>query len=245
MDKRTNSGEYWDGRLIKSERNPFPLAPRNLVEDGIVNPRNYELQNTRFGNYFGQLMRSEISQLPREHSAIQIFGVGLCRDYMWMKPAIMAGFDILIRDISLVACNKAQGILRRRFLARPGTTFREPGGLAWGRVKQEQILPTEIDPSRTVAVHASQFVEHQDCLGEFMRVFGKFIRHPGRRVYLVLPFLEDNPPDAVKWDSAKPPYAYEWQGPLVAGFGGRPNICILGRHKYFDRTYTCVRISGT
>lgn len=192
-------------------------------------------------------MKEEIPKFPHEKAELQIYGAGLCRDTIWIQAAIVAGFDVTIRDISKVACNKAQGLIAaKRMLAKENEPVRTPGGASWGRVRNEQILSTEvIDASKTIAIYASQFVEHQDDMPGFMRSFGKFIQHPGRRVYLVLPFLEDNPRGEVKWDSAKPLYAYEWQTPLVEGFGGKPDIRILGKHKYFNRMYTCVRLMGT
>jgi hypothetical protein len=217
-----------------------------LVEKGLVDEKIYLSQNNGFGNYFGRLMKAEIPGLNPKLGAIQIYGVGLCRDYMWIKSAVLAKFDILVRDVSQVACNRAQGILRTRGLvARDAFPKRTPGGAAYARFRNEKILSTEeIDPTKTVAIYASQFVEHQDDLSGFMQGFGRFIRHPGRNVYIVLPLREDNPADKVKFDSAIPPSMYDLEAPLIQGFGGRPNICFLGRHKYFDRTYTCVRFRG-
>jgi hypothetical protein len=68
---------------------------------------------------------------------------------------------------------------------------------------------------------------------------------PLRRIFLVLPRLEDNPPDKVRWNSAVLLNDSEWQVPLQKEFGdSRLKIDVLGTHNYFNRKYTMFRIAA-
>ncbi len=232
---KKNSGEYWDSRLRQSQDNPFPLAPADLLKKGLVNAANYSTQNMRFGLFCQRKMLAELENLNRD-GEIEIFGIGLARDIGWVLKAI-EHFGVKMWDHSTVARQNATLVLRPR-------TWLQMVEIAEGEV-MKGWKAGQIDREGVMAIYASQFLEHQgDALKSFAYHFGKFLRVPDRRIYLVLPRLEDNPPDKVKWDSAVPPLDHEWQVPLNEGFGGLTNICKLGTHKYFHRRYTFFRISG-
>lgn len=232
---KKNSGEYWDFRLRQSLENPFPLAPEDLLKKGLVNEINYFTQNRRFGLFCRRKMLAELETLDH-NGEIEVFGIGLARDIEWVLEAIKH-FGVKMWDHSTVACQNAKHTLRPRTWLQMVEIISMEIMTGWkaGHIDQEGVM----------AIYASQFLEHQgNELKSFAYRFGKFLRVPGRKIYLVLPRLEDNPRDKVKWNSAVPPLDHEWQVPLNEGFGGRTNICVLGTHKYFHRKYTFFRLSS-
>lgn len=219
----------WDHKLTQ----PFPLAPRHL----LVDAESYRLANVRFGRDFcGRLMREQISHLPKT-GEIQILGAGLCRDLGWIKFAARKGFRIKIWDKSPIAFANA-----RQFVKFHGLTRRV-------QVVQAEVMSAlekgKVINEATVGIFASQFIEHQgEALGVLMQHLGKFLRSPGRRVWIVLPPFEDNPPDTVKWESTEPPNAVEWQMPLKDAIEGPVDIRDRGKCLFFDRTYRFYEISS-
>ncbi|OGI95015.1 hypothetical protein A2917_01380 [Candidatus Nomurabacteria bacterium RIFCSPLOWO2_01_FULL_42_17] len=238
---KNNSGEYWDSRLTQSPENPFPLAPKDWIEKVMAKwksgndaergkyERKYRKENRRFGNFCRKKMLVELKNM--DPGRINVLGLGLRRDIAWTEMAVRMGFGVSIWDMSRFACENAR---RELMILMNITQVEIMAGWKSG----------EIDEQDAVAYYACQFIEHQgDELPMFMHHLGEFLRVPGRKVYLILPRLEDNPSNKVKWNSASPPLDHQWQKPLLEGFGGQLNIYVLGKHKYFNRMYTFVRIS--
>lgn len=225
------TGKDWDERLLE----PFALAPCDLLKRHEVTEENYCQQNLLFGGICEKIMLEELKTLP--HGQIELGGVGLGRDLGWMQHA---GNEFVIRtwDISSVACQNARRLLG--FTPFLNLGFYSQVDFMIGL--KSEIIETE----GIVAIYACQFLEHQgDAIPEFARCFGKFLRaFPERRVFLVLPRREDNPPRKVKWNAARPPLDHEWQRPLNEGFGGKVKVEVLGKPSYYHRKYTFFRLSA-
>lgn len=237
MDRRINSGEYWNFRL----RQPFPLAPGDLIRSGKLTKKKYREENTRFGRFCDKTIEPELLALPL--GGIHVLGAGIARDLSWIKTAVKLKFWVEIFDFSDVAVENANYWLEHQsHLLRVGSHVKVTqteimSGWESGKINQEGV----------VAMYASQFLEHQDDkLDKFLKHFADFLlAQRGRKIYLVLPRLEDNPPDKIKWNSAVLREDREWQVPLLSGFGKNLlKLRVLGTHHYFNRKYTMFEIGA-
>src|SRR5690348_1642746 len=77
------TNDYWDGRLTATDKQPFPLAPRDWVERGLVTPRIYRKQNIDWGDFVTNIM---VNEPPLGN--VSILGAGLTRDLGWIPRKV-------------------------------------------------------------------------------------------------------------------------------------------------------------
>ncbi|MFZ2149630.1 MAG: hypothetical protein WAV15_00505 [Minisyncoccia bacterium] len=235
----------WDFALSPSDENPYPLAPKDLLEKGLVNPAYYAWENERWERRWGQKLWQEVRKIKPGH--IEYFGWGLGRDGKKLVPkAVAKGHSVAITDCSTVACKNA-------------TEFVEEEGLA-GKVtvRQADILNAwasrKINPKKTNVIIASQIFQNEtgDRKWLMMRWLGNFLATPpfSRRVAFIIHARgEDNPEGTVEWRHTIPWTDEE----LFAGLefemneavpGLLPSIKVVGQHNYFHQKYTLFRITA-
>jgi len=108
----------------------------------------------------------------------------------------------------------------------------------------------------TLFYYAGNFIQIQDKPTKdlMLKHLGAFLAKPTneektafrRRVYLLHPLGEDNPPDKVKWRRTTPYTIDELRAPFEEGFGGPLKIEVVAneKHKYFDhQTYSLICIA--
>lgn len=242
---------YWDRTLTLSEENPFPLAPSDKVESGEVNAESYLEQNKLLTNVSNEIMVLELNHIVKESgfaagpTGIEVLGAGLLRDLLWLCHACISEFSpISIRDSSVVACANALNFLEEHSLSDIRLDHVEIES-AWKNA--------QIDDLETILYYAGQFIQNQDqkAKDRIMKHFGKFLKIPNnegvlcRRVYLLHPFVEDNPLTRVVWRNTTPYSREELLTPLEKGFGGKVEMEIIGQHNYFHQLYSFVRLSGS
>ncbi len=230
----TISNDYWDNRLTESEKNPFPLAPKNLVDRSLVTSKSYRKENDAWGKFVSDIM-------TKEHflTSVCILGAGLARDLGWVLIKIKQWANaqpkcrstITIADSSKVALDNAKSFLKKHSFHRKI------------KVVHTEILDGwengNIDDEEIGAYFLSQFIEHQeDNMAEFMHHFGRFLKLRNRAIYMVTAILDDNDKDQILWDHAKLFTYQQLIDELEEGLGDTAKVEILGKHKYFDRTYT-------
>jgi hypothetical protein len=187
-------------------------------------------------------MEPQLRLLPTGGGGIHVLGAGIARDLSWIKTAVRLHFWVQIWDFSEVAVHNAEHWLK--FQANMPKLYNV-------KVAKTEIMSGwesgKITEKGVKAIYASQFLEHQGAnLRKFLKHFAEFLRaDPERRIYLVLPRLEDNPPNKVWWNSAVLLEDHEWQKPLQEEFGeSQLQIAEIGSHRYFHRCYTMFRIGG-
>ncbi len=221
---------YWDAKLTRSSDHPFPLAPNNLVEKGLINEEIYQKENEAWGNFVTKIMISESLSGP-----ICILGAGLCRDWGWVRTKATQKDLVFIVEGSNVAYKHAHAFIKKYSLQR----------------KVKVILSEVLDAWQNGDIHddcinayfLSQFLEHQgDSLPSFTNHLGNFLRDPKHAVYLVTPRLEDNPPEKVFWEHAVPLSDEEWQAGFNNGLGRPVAVKLLGKHAYINRIYSFFKV---
>jgi hypothetical protein len=232
------SNEYWDERLTGSKHNPFPLAPKNLIDKSEVTKKIYEINNRAWGKFVTKIMIEE-----HFTGSICVLGAGLTRDLGWIPIKLKKWVSaepkrntVIIADSSKVGCDNAKKFLQKHHLHRKIKVKHTEILDGW---EHGDIVDEEVD-----AYFLSQFIEHQeDKMPEFMYHLGKFLKVTGRVVYLVTPTLDDNPKDQIIWEHAKPFYRHRLVEELEEGLKRRVLVEVLGKHTYFDRTYTFFKFS--
>jgi len=242
--------EYWDKALTASPRRQYPLAPRGIAMD----LKFYNCSNKSLTKFVTEIMSKELislsnltySENPRH---IEILGVGLLRDLQWTIGAVRDGFSIGATDCSAVACKNINSFIERNELVN-FNAVRE--------LDAEEALfgfagaGAEVSASDTSFFYAGQFIQNQPprMKDRFMRYFGSFLKIPNfggprRRIYLLHPLGEHNPPCEVKWRKSRPYRLEELIKPLEKGYEASVSVTTLGVHKYCGhQTYSLLRFEG-
>lgn len=212
----------WDLKLKKTPQNPFPLAPQHLVEKAFMTTQIYEEQNRMWGENITNIMVAESLQ-----GGLCILGAGLLRDLDWIPQKIQEGCSVSIVDSSKVACKNARNFLKKYSLEKQVRIIKTDILTVWKKRK--------IDESKIQAYFISQFLEHQRAdLPEFITHFTKFLKIPGRTLYIITPRKEDN--ENVEWKDTDPLDDSEWKEVLERDVG--KSMEILDKLTYYDRNYT-------
>jgi len=249
--------EYdWDSILTKSPKNPFPLAPKDLVEKGEVNEENYNKENAGIRNFCTKVMGEELQNIIRDPDfalapkGVEILGAGLMRDLWWILK--------VDKDLKIKIIDKTETAVKnaRKF----AKDFELKDKVEIKKMELEEAWKKkEINEDETIAYYGGQFIQNQD--EETMkRNFGEFLKLPsslGRRIYLLHPRGEDNPFGTVEWRNTIPYRDTELMVPLEEGFGytdeqllaplerglgDKVKMEALGTHNYFHQKYTLLRI---
>jgi hypothetical protein len=231
----------WDDALTSL----FPLAPKDLLEKGLVTPVWYAWESERWERRWGQKLRRQISLLKKP-GHIEIFGWGLGRDGKRLLPkAVALGHSVAITDNSSVACNNATAYIQTEGLTKSV------------KVRQTDILKAwaagKINARKTNVIIASQIFQNEtrDRKWLMMRWLGSFLATPpfSRRVIFIIHARgEDNPEDTVEWRHTIPWTDEELFNGLEfemneAVPGLLPKIEVIGKHNYFHQMYTLFRIT--
>ena len=109
----------WNNKLTQSSTNPFPLAPSDLLALGLVTSTNYTEQNTLLSNSRYILMLREIRRWIKgfkesnlEGLTFEIHGTGLARGFTFIEELKRLKMEVVIRDVSSVACKNIRVFLR-------------------------------------------------------------------------------------------------------------------------------------
>ncbi len=220
----------WDLKLTQSDENPFPLAPFDAIAQGKVTARSYTRENNKLGENAGRGLIPELHQMAGSHIGILGWGLGRCAR-KWVPVAVKTYCcSVTIVDNSHVACDNAT-----QFIAKEGLNdvivAKTPILAGW----EDRTIPEDsLD-----AYYVSQVIEHQgDDMYAFVFHLGAFLRRHGRRVIMIVPRREDNPPEFVPFATAVPPEDSELLVPLQDGLRGKVDVRVLRKFKYFHRTYT-------
>lgn len=228
--------EYnWD-QALEAE---FPLAPRDLLEKGQVTEESYLKAERLLRRFVHLKMRNELLRLNNPGMVIEVLGPGLFRDLSWVPNAVRYGYKVAMTDISRVACILARGELRHKGVLRRVTIRQTSLEAAWES--------GQIDHDQTIAYYGGQFIQNQDedTMVMMMEGLGRFLRLPGRVVWLLHPLGEENDPEEVRWRNTTPYFEKELREPLETGLGGPALMKVIGKHDYFDHQhYTLFRIKG-
>lgn len=249
---------HWDQKLTPSEDNPYPLAPVDLVKQGLVTPDDYREQNELFGRFCSSNMRRELvtmkSSVNFSHVRpyVEVFGVGLARDLRWIDDAIHHGFNVRVREISDVACDNFSILFAKEITNRQVI-------LVNGEI-EEGWDDLQLNSDATIALYASQFVQVQSTLKmrAILRRFGDLLVRqnqdirPRRNIYLVHPFRKDNT-NVVEWKGKRfsgatwgdtTPYdANELLEVVQSETGSQsPVLTVLDKQNYFHQEYSFVSI---
>jgi len=251
----------WEPVLTKSPTNPFPLAPKDLVESGFVTEENYKEQNAGIRTFCFQKMAHDLRDLishpnfedKNTPKGVEILGAGLMRDLYWILQ-VDRDLKIKIRDMTNVAINNANKFVKEFELKDKVEVIKTEIEDAWKKGM--------INEQDTIAYYGGQFIQNQDpkTMVRMMCHFGEFLKLPStppRRIYLLHARGEDNPLDKVKWRNTitytdqdilipvEEGFGYsdkELLMPLEEGLGAKIKMEVLGKHDYYHQKYTLLRI---
>ncbi len=239
----------WNEALIQSEKNPFPLAPNDLVRNGEVNEESYMNENKLLQEAGVRVMVPElleitqVSDFEKGPKALEIFGAGLLRDMQWLRNPVTHLFNpVCITDCSTFACENAEKF--KDLYSLPISILESDIG--------DAIACGYIDPEQTRVHYAGQLVQNLDLEGKngLMKYFGQFLRIPtskgkyGRKVYLLHARGEDNPLGSVEWKNTIAWPDKDLLDPLEEGFGGSVLMEIIGTHNHWNQRYVWFRLSA-
>src|SRR3989344_493717 len=242
--------KHWNKKLSRDALNPYPLAPKDLVKMGLVNPENYASENQVLSSFRNSIMEKELTRLSSEPGftsldpEIKVFGIGLARDLGWIEEAIHLGFSVSVYDVSPVACDLLSSKLPTRSKLQINT----------GEIK---AWWTEIEMSRdrTLVYHAAQFIqilkktEMRRLMHRMMVLLDNRPSGIAPSLYVVHPFDKDNRGPR-EWGGVSFPNGVEWgdtipysKDELLGAIGKRKaRIYFLGVHPYFHQTYSFLKI---
>lgn len=248
----TEQQKYWNKALTKSDDNPYPLAPADLVEQGMVTPESYEEATNHFSLVWNKHMCNEINALVQEPGfknypkIVEVFGAGFLRDLKeWLLLLSQVGMNFAITDLSDIACNNCYSFIDTYALSSRSEVRETDVEEAW---KSGWIVDEE-----TLFIYAGQFVQNQktQAKNRILKCIGHWLALRScegalfRRFYLLHPLGEENPPELVRWKNTKPYTLNELQKPIEQGFGGPVAFEVVGKDRYFDhQAYTLFRIRG-
>ncbi len=245
----------WDFVLTKSLRNKWPLASSDLVKAGLMDDVRYEKGIDAFSAFCNMHMLPELVTLTEQPSfkegptQIEILSGGLLHAEQWITTGVSLGLSFGITDSSHVSCENSRTHLGNFF----------PYSLKKIEIREMDVedawLRGDIDEEKTLAYYAARFLQNQKNKGTTLQTramdryagqLGAFLKHgPNRRIYLLHPLGEENPPELVKWKNTTPYTQTELQTAFERGFGGPVMFEIMGKHRYFDhQAYTLFRIRG-
>ena len=214
----------------------FPLAPKDLMEKGLVKKKEYGDQNRSLAGFVHRTMKTELLRLNRP-GRIEVLGFGLGRDLGWIPSVIRhLGYRVAITDGSAVACANARQRLRHWRLLR--------------RVEMRHLCVEEawetgqIDEAEVVAYYGGQFIQVQDLdtMWAMLAHLGAFLALPGRAIYLLHARGEDNDSEEVRWGKSTPYFEDDLRAPLEEGLSGQVKIHVVEQHMYFHQKYSLLRI---
>jgi hypothetical protein len=228
-------GRRWDDKLSQSAKNPFPLAPRDLVRKGLVTPENYARENEKLGRFRNSVMRGELERIRATPAIVQmvapeikVFGVGLGRDMLWVGDALHLGFSVSVCDVSNVACQKLP---------------KQEGLRVYNKEIEDGWADLEMDSPKALVYCALQFIQilDRDKMYRVMRRLGYLLRvrqvaGQNRILYVAHPFHKDN--KKVEWGDTTP-YSKE---EFMIALGVSVEMELLGVHKYFHQSYSFFKI---
>ncbi len=237
---------YWDNHLTPSDENPYPLAP----PDANVTPESYIAEEGSLINAGKVVMIPEIARICGEPGfnkgpkGIDVLGAGLLRDLHWVSYAANMPFSpITIVDSSMVAYYNIRNFVEKYQLHFVDYKHKDV---------MEAIKCGDILTKETLVVYLSMLAQNmkEGEKSELMQFLGSFLRRPTgkgrrrRRVYLLHPRGEDNPPESVKWRNTIPYFDAELRDPIEKGFGGPVQMDIIAQHMYFHQKYSFIRFMG-
>lgn len=244
--ERSRLQRHWDKKLSSCITNPYPLAPRDLVRQGLVDGDNYSSENHNFSSFCDSIMNNEISSTHRPVVAcpqIKILGLGISRGLGWIEQAIGLGFYIKAYDISDVACETFSCLVE-------GFTGGHRIEVVPGEIESELRL-ANMNECDAFVYYLSQFIQVQKVtkMRRILRRLGALIRGAsgvGRSVYLVHPFGLDNSTPRL-WAGKE--HSVEWgdtipysKDEILTAIGRDCVLEVLGSHMYYHQQYSLVRI---
>ncbi|MBI2356043.1 MAG: hypothetical protein HYV13_02465 [Candidatus Doudnabacteria bacterium] len=103
---------HWNKRL---QEDPFPLAPSELVKQGLVDQERHDRENWKFDSFASEY---KVAAVQKKHDLIQrhrkfhfcmlSFGWGVDLNAGWVLPTLARMVRVMIFDISEFACSKAE-----------------------------------------------------------------------------------------------------------------------------------------
>ena len=237
-------GYDWDYALTPSEDNPFPLAPKDLVDQKKMTQEIYEGENEKLKNFALEKMLEELKTLSRDPSfsetspkVIEVMGVGLMRDLWWIQY-FGDRLKIIIRDKFNVPLEKAEEFI---------TDYKLKNIETQQSSIEDAWASGEINDDETIAYYGGQFMQNQDkaTKDRMLKHLGTFLglpSSPPRRIYLLHARGEDNPKRTVLERNSIPYTDKELQKPLEEGLGRKVKMEVMGTHKYHHHNYTLFRI---
>lgn len=253
----TQDGYDWDFALSPSEKNPFPLAPPDLVRLGKVDQKSYDAQNNLIGDSAFGVMVPELRVISQEPGfldgprRIECLGGGHGRDLRrWLKDPVMGLFlPVGITDSSKVSKDILEEMKDQEGL--PIEVCLANVEEAWGDLRF-------IDDESTLVYYGHQFIQNQKkrAKDRIMKRLGRFLamQTPDgqfhRRVYLFHARGEDNAPERVEWRNTIPWENLQLLIPLQIGFraglkkGLMASVVMeaIATHWYWHQCYTWFRL---
>jgi hypothetical protein len=226
--------EYdWDAALTKSEENPFPLAPKSLVEAGIVDSRKYKIANDAFGAFVAGIMLPELANRTERQLSVLSFGLG--RDTRTWLPDVVHELDyqVTIVDSAKAACDNAKAFRAKHNLSKNVKVVKD--------TVERALVSGKVKDGPDVVMYAGQLIQNFDI--DTMRWFMRRLRARKGTFYMLHARGEENLVGQVEWRNTHPYQDYEWQRPLRENEEAEVEVSVLGKHSYFGHHhYTIFRI---
>lgn len=205
-----NVQRKWDEKL----QDRWPLAPSHLKHLGLVNDDSYDRERRRFQEFTREFMRREISDFtrardlyPPERGYWKIIhvGIGEADDLDYLAKAKREGLEVIVADVSEVACSNAKEHFREKRYA-----INSPDPQVGRRVWQGDIEYLFADDPRLCEIAGQIGIVYVSRVLQFLNLrklhrtlynIGELMRR-GTRVVIVHAFMEDNL--SVHWHSSIP-----------------------------------------
>jgi hypothetical protein len=243
---------HWDDKLSPGQKNPYPLAPKDLVKGGRITQENYQEQNKAFGDFSAQRMRTELGMLPQSSDGgnrlrIEVLGAGLARDLGWIPYAVELGFRVNIRDISNVATDYAIATFKQLIHERKIDVIN-------GEVEEMFADDMRLTSDGLIAYFASQFfqVQPKRKMRTMLQRIGQVLgANTQRRLFMIHPFDSDNNTattwgsetfPAVEWGDTRPYEGHELRRALQKQYSGIIDVETVATHHYFHQRYSFLKI---
>lgn len=241
--------EHWNRKLARARA----LAPVSSIKKGVVTDENYKTESEKLGALGSSLVEEEIRELGKITSLagkqIVILGIGLMRDWGFVKKANSLGMSILALDVSDYACEMAEKFFAGLVLS-PGVENQVM------QVDVHQKLGTHcaidfLEPQKTFIIYAAQFLQvlqgkkqGEDRAKRFLFGLAKFLEFPKRRVSMVHLLPEDNPHRQETRFGESIMYSMDYILPPLSGSLQSRHIEVLRMQKgmFYDDTYSAFTI---
>lgn len=247
--------KYWDKKLSRRRA----IAPRDLERLGLVTDGNYKWQTDRFGYFSSLFVAGQLVRLAREiplqelrYQYLEVFGIGRGIDLGFIPKANRLGLQVSLRDISRVACENGQKIVKRHV---PQNEIIKNEVIQCEAVSASHPDTGNVDYLNTAAIYAGRFAQilTKEFMEKLLEFWGGFLKLPGRAIWLVHPLPEDNDHvtfwkyrdtrlqfPKVEWGDTTPYSIAELRRPLERGLGGPVEIFCAQKIPYYHQKYSAL-----